>query len=111
MRPHHLPRRLLVVPRARAPSRRIETIQAEADDSPDPVSVLGLAVKREAEFFLPLCEVDNLVHNHSTKASVLDQDSYEGRRNMQWSAHAQAPHLFGECCLEYSSSSPLTDVF
>jgi hypothetical protein len=57
--------------------RRVETAsfeQADGDDS-DPVSVLELAAKREAEFSLPLREIDVLVNNCSTEAGVLDQGS------------------------------------
>src|SRR6266702_774314 len=56
---------------------RIKTASFEQvdDDAADPVSVLGLATKREAEFSLPLREIDILVNNHSTEAGVLDQGS------------------------------------
>ena len=57
--------------------RRVETASFEEADEEDadPVSVLGLAAKREAEFSLPLREVDILVNHHSTEAGVLDQGS------------------------------------
>jgi hypothetical protein len=57
--------------------RRVETASFEQanDNHSDPVSVLGLAAKREAEFSLPLREIDILVNRHSTEAGVLDQGS------------------------------------
>ena len=57
--------------------RRVETASFEEamEEDADPVSVLGLAAKREAEFSLPLQEVDILVNHHSTEAGVLDQGS------------------------------------
>ena len=56
--------------------RRVETASFEqADDEADSVSVLGLAAKREAEFSLPLREIDVLVNSCKTEAGVLDQGS------------------------------------
>jgi hypothetical protein len=57
--------------------RRVETGSFEQveEDVSDPVAVLGLAAKREAEFSLPLREIDILVNNHHTEAGVLDQGS------------------------------------
>lgn len=49
-----------------------EQIGNEGQDS---VSVLELAAKREAEFSLPLHEIDVLVNNLRTEAGVLDQGS------------------------------------
>jgi hypothetical protein len=57
--------------------RRVETGSFEQvyDDNADPVSVLQLAARREAEFSLPLREIDILVNNIRTEAGVLDQGS------------------------------------
>ena len=41
----------------------------------DPVSVLGLATRREAKFSLPLREIDVLVNSRKTEAGVLHQGS------------------------------------
>src|SRR5713226_8788356 len=49
--------------------------QAPNVDSTDLVSVLGLFAKHEAEYSLPLCEIDILVNNLQTEAGVLDQGS------------------------------------
>jgi hypothetical protein len=57
--------------------RRVETAsfkQADGEDV-DPVSVLELAARREAEFSLPLREIDVLVNHCRTEAGVLDQGS------------------------------------
>ncbi|KAH9018252.1 hypothetical protein EDB85DRAFT_2154639 [Lactarius pseudohatsudake] len=56
----------------------IETAFFErADDAAaaDPVAVLGFVTKQEAEFSLPLQEIDVLVNNHSTEASALGRGS------------------------------------
>jgi hypothetical protein len=57
--------------------RCVETASFEQADGEetDPVSVLELTAKREAEFSLPLREIDVLVNNRSTEAGVLDQGS------------------------------------
>jgi len=57
--------------------RRVETNSFEQvdADSTDPVSVLSLAAKREAEFSLPLQEIDVLMNNICTEAGILDQGS------------------------------------
>ena len=57
--------------------RRVETASFEQADNKEegPVSVLGLAARREAEFSLPLQEIDVLVNNCRTEAGVLDQGS------------------------------------
>ena len=57
--------------------RRVETASFEqaSGDSVDPVSVLEFAARREAEFSLPLREIDVLVNNLRTEAGVLDQGS------------------------------------
>ena len=57
--------------------RRVETASFEqaSGDSMDPVSVLEFAARREAEFSLPLREIDVLVNNLRTEAGVLDQGS------------------------------------
>jgi len=58
--------------------RRVETgsfEQAFGSDTMDPVAVLELAAKHEAEFSLPLREIDILVNNLRTEAGVLDQGS------------------------------------
>ena len=57
--------------------RRVETASFEQADNDEegPVSVLGLAARREAEFSLPLQEIDVLVNNCRTEAGVLDQGS------------------------------------
>ena len=57
--------------------RRVETGSFEqlSSNCVDPVSVLELAAKREAEFSLPLREIDVVVNNLCTEAGVLDQGS------------------------------------
>ena len=57
--------------------RRVETGSFEqvSTDSTNPVSVLELTAQREAEFSLPLREIDVLVNNLRTEAGVLDQGS------------------------------------
>jgi len=57
--------------------RQVETASFEQayDNAADPVSVLRLATKREAEFALPLRKIDVLVNNCSTEAGILDQGS------------------------------------
>ena len=58
-------------------TRRVETGSFEQfnNNNTEPVSVLELAAKREAEFSLPLREIDVLVNNLRTEAGVLDQSS------------------------------------
>src|SRR6266567_3401698 len=51
------------------------SFEQASKDSADPVAVLELAAKQEAEFSLPLCEIDILVNNLRTEAGVLDQGS------------------------------------
>ena len=45
------------------------------DETEDPVSVLGLAAKHEAEFSLPLREIKVHINNRCTEAGILDQGS------------------------------------
>jgi len=51
------------------------SFEQASKDSADPVAVLELAAKQEAEFFLPLREIDILVNNLRTEAGVLNQGS------------------------------------
>jgi integrase-like protein/reverse transcriptase-like protein/aspartyl protease len=55
--------------------RRIETNSFEQVSHTDPVSVLELTAKREAEYSPPLREIDVLVNNLCTEAGILDQGS------------------------------------
>lgn len=57
--------------------RRVETGSFEqvSNAGVEPVSVLELPTKREAEIFLPLREIDVLVNNLRIEASVLNQGS------------------------------------
>ena len=57
--------------------RRVETGSFEeiVDETVDPVSVLELAAKREAEFSLPLREIEVHINNRCTEAGILDQGS------------------------------------
>ena len=58
-------------------SRHVEagSFEQASDIGADPVSVLELAARREAEFSLPLREIDVLVNDLRTEAGVLDQGS------------------------------------
>ena len=51
------------------------TFEQVSDKDIDPVAVLELVAKREAEFALPLREIDVLVNNLRTEAGILDQGS------------------------------------
>ena len=58
--------------------RRVESAAFEQvcdTTGADPVSVLEIATKCEAEYSLPLCEIDVLVNGRRTEAGVLDQGS------------------------------------
>ena len=58
--------------------RRVESAAFEQvcdTTGADPVSVLEIATKREAEYSLPLREINVLVNGHRTEAGVLDQGS------------------------------------
>ena len=55
--------------------RHVEMASFEQVDDDNSVTILELATKCEAEFSLPLQEIDILVNNCSTQVGVLDQGS------------------------------------